>query len=665
MCGIAGICRLRGPGEISLDRLARMIGAQRHRGPDESGIYRDAWAGLGHSRLSIVDLAGGLQPIHNEDETLWISYNGEVYNHPELRAELERKGHRFYTHCDTEVILHLYEDKGPACVHELNGQFAFAIWDTGKKELFLARDRVGVRPLHYAVHDGELLFASEIKSIFAACDLPRRLDATALDEIFTLWTTLPGRTAFEGVRELPPGHHLLLSGGDTRIARYWTPPFHPGNELTRAPIEELRREAYRLLLDAVRLRLRADVTVGSYLSGGLDSSAVTALIAKNFDSRLRTFGIRFEEQVFDEGEYQRLMVSTLDVDHRELLATNAAIAASFPDVIWHCEKPLLRTAPSPLFLLSEAVRDSGIKVVLTGEGSDEFFGGYDIFREAKVRNFMARAPDSPRRAMLLEQLYPDIFRNAAAKRTGAAFFGKGLDERADPLFSHRLRWDSTVRTKTFFSDDLRARIGPSRVYERIREGLPPEFPSWPALSRAQFLEISIFLGSYLLSSQGDRVAMAHSVEIRLPFLDHRIIEFLGRVPPAWKILGMREKHLLKRALRGVLPDAIVDRPKQPYRAPVSQPLLHAAARPYAEELLSDAELRRSGLFDPAKVALLVRKAQRSGRLGEFDSMALAGVLSTQLLHRQYVERFSRADIAPANVRLCVDRAGGAAASAPR
>jgi asparagine synthase (glutamine-hydrolysing) len=657
MCGIAGICRLREPGEISLERLERMIGAQQHRGPDESGLYRDAWVGLGHSRLSIVDLAGGLQPIHNEDETLWISYNGEVYNHPELREELERRGHRFYTHCDTEVILHLYEEKGPACVHELNGQFAFAIWDARKRELFLARDRVGVRPLHYAVHGGELVFASEIKAIFAACDIPRRLDAGALDEIFTLWTTLPGRTAFEGVSEIPPGHHLLLSGGELALSRYWSPPFHPAAELSRAPFEELRREAHRILLDAVRIRLRADVTVGSYLSGGLDSSGVTALIARNFDSRLRTFGIRFEEQAFDEGEHQRLMVAELGVDHTELRATNAAIAASFPSVIWHCEKPLLRTAPAPLYLLSERVRDAGIKVVLTGEGSDEFFGGYDIFKEAKVRHFMARAADPARRSVLLGQLYPDIFRSGTARRAAEAFLGRKVGELDDPLFSHRLRWDATQRTKAFFSDEVRSRVGASGVLDRIRGGLPPGFASWPLLSRAQFLEIQVFLGNYLLSSQGDRVAMAHSVEIRLPFLDHRLIEFLSRLPPCWKILGMREKHLLKRALGGVVPDAIVSRPKQPYRAPVAQPLLHAEAGAYADELLSEGELRRAGLFDPARVSLLAAKAKRSGALGEFDSMALAGILSTQLLHRQYGERFPKAERTRAGVRLCVDRLG--------
>jgi asparagine synthase (glutamine-hydrolysing) len=655
MCGVAGICRLTRPGAIPIERIARMIGAQQHRGPDESGLYRDHRAALGHSRLSIVDLAGGLQPIHNEDESLWITYNGEVYNHPELRKELEAKGHRFYTHCDTEVILHLYEEKGASCVHDLNGQFAFAIWDARKHELFMARDRLGVQPLHYAIHDGELVFASEIKAIFAGCDIPRRLDPVALDQVFTVWTTLPGRTAFEAISELPPGHHATLSAGGLTVERYWSPPFYPPDQLVDLPFDELQSEAYRLLHDAVRVRLRADVPVGSYLSGGLDSSAVTALIARDFDSQLQTFGIRFEDEVFDEGPFQQLMVGALQLDHRELLVTSGDIAGAFPDVVWHSEKPLLRTAPVPLFLLSRLVRDNGIKVVLTGEGSDEFFGGYNIFREAMIRRFMARQPDSKWRPILLQQLYPEIFRNSAVRTTHAAFFGRDLDRTDDPLFSHRIRWAGTERNKVFFTDELRSRIGVSAVYDEIEQTLPADFARWPALSQAQYLEISIFMSNYLLSSQGDRVAMAHSVEVRPPFLDHRLIEFLGRVRPTWKLLGMKEKHLLKRTLQKLLPDSIVNRSKHPYRAPVSQALLHKAAQPYVRELLSEPALRESGFFDPNRVRLLLNKAEKNGNLGEFDSMALAGVVSTQLLHLQYVKHFPRQEIRPAAVQLRVDR----------
>ena len=654
MCGIAGICRLTQSGDIPIERITRMIGAQQHRGPDESGLYRDEWIALGHSRLSIVDLAGGLQPIHNEDESLWIIYNGEVYNHPELRRELEAKGHCFYTHCDTEVILHLYEERGPSCVNELNGQFAFAIWDARNRKLFLARDRLGVRPLHYAIHDNELIFASEIKAIFAACDMPRRLDPIALDQMFTVWTTLPGRTAFEDVNELPPGHHAMVSGGRVTIEKYWSPPFRPAAELAAAPFEELRQEAYHLLLDAVRIRLRADVTVGSYLSGGLDSSGVTALIAKNFDSHLRTFGIRFEEDAFDEGHFQQLMVRTLNVDHRELWATNAALAACFPDVVWHCEKPLLRTAPAPLFLLSRMVRDNGIKVVLTGEGSDEFFGGYDIFRETMARRFLAREAGSERRTRPLAMLYPDIFRDPAARRTHVSFFGRGLDQLDDPLFSHRIRWDGTLRNKVFFSDELRSRIGVSTVYDQIRASLPADFSRWPALSQSQFLESTIFLSHYLLSSQGDRVAMANSVEGRYPFLDYRIIEFAAALPPHFKMNGLNEKYILKKMMHGRLPESVLKRPKQAYRSPVAGGFFSPAGLKYVNDLLCEKDIVRSGLFRYAAVEKLVGKVRSSSMVTEVENMALSGIISTQLLVHQYVFRdsFRPALHALKNCRIC-------------
>ena len=267
MCGIAGIVNLREPRPIHLPLVEQMVGALDHRGPDGSGIYVDDWAALGHARLSIIDLAGGSQPIHNEDKSLWIVFNGEIFNYPELRADLTGRGHRFYTSTDTEVILHLYEEKGPSCLDDLNGQFAFAIWSPVSRELFLARDRVGILPLHYTVSGDTLSFASEIKSIFASPDVPRALDPIALDQIFTFWTTLPGRTAFRNVKELPPGHYLTVRNGRLTLSKYWDLPFFPPHEQLSIPPGELRERTLELLRDAVRIRLRADVAVGCYLSG--------------------------------------------------------------------------------------------------------------------------------------------------------------------------------------------------------------------------------------------------------------------------------------------------------------------------------------------------------------------------------------------------------------
>ena len=337
-------------------------------------------------------------------------------------------------------------------------------------------------------------------------------------------------------------------------------------------------------------------------------------------------GIRFEEDGFDEGEHQHSMVSFLGSNHSELLARNEEIGTSLPTVLWHCEKPLLRTAPVPLFLLSGLVRDNHLKVVLTGEGADEVFGGYNIFREAKVRRYWAKRPDSGRGPALIGRLYPYIFKNERLRKTLQGFFARGLDRPDDPLFSHLIRWDNTSKTKTFFSRELRAEIGKYDGYEEVRQSLPAGYSGWDYLAKAQFLEISIFLSNYLLSSQGDRVAMAHSLEIRVPYLDWRILEFMGRVPSKWKIRGLDEKHILKKSFDGTLPPEITRRPKHPYRAPIKQALMNQKTTEYVKDCLSETSLKRSGLFDFGKVARLVKKLEETKDPSEINGMALVAGL---------------------------------------
>jgi len=655
MCGIAGIYHVNSHGSISLDVLKAMTATLRHRGPDEAGLYVDDNVGLGHTRLSIIDLSSGTQPIHNEDKSLWIVYNGEVYNYPELGEQLRALGHRFYTTSDTEVLLHLYEEEGNACFDKLNGQFAVAIWDTKNKELLLARDRLGIRPLYYTLAGGKLIFASEIKAIFANPNVARRIDPKAMDQILTFWTTLTPRTVFENVREVPPGCFVKCRNGDMRTEKYWDIPFSVRGEQRQPAGDDLSEHLQQLLTDAARIRLRADVPVACYLSGGLDSSGIASLIVNNYNSSVRTFGIRFEEGAFDEGEHQNLMVSFLNVRHSEIRATNELIGRTFADCIWHCEKPILRTAPVPLLLLSRLVRDSGFKVVLTGEGADEIFGGYNIYREAKVRRFWARQPGSQKRAELIGRLYPYIFNNPRMRHALQAFFAKGLDHCDDPLFSHLVRWENTSRLKTFFSDELRNQLDSYNAYEEVTDRLPASYPQWDGLAKAQYLEMSIFLSNYLLSSQGDRVAMANSVEIRLPYLDPNVIEFMGKVPARWKILGLNEKHLLKKSFSRLLPRQVIDRPKHPYRAPVVQTLLHDNADGAANEMLSEEALRRTGLFDPAKVAKLLRKLRTTGRAGEMDGMALVGILSSQIVYRQFIEDFGGKAGNPIQFKVLFDR----------
>lgn len=640
MCGITGKLCLGTPGGVSLELIEKMTDVIRHRGPDEIGVYIDDWIGLGHARLSIIDLAGGAQPIHNEDKTMWIVYNGEIFNYIELRGELLKKGHTFYTSTDTEVIVHLYEEHGARCLDKMNGQFAFAIWDSKKKELFLARDRVGIRPLHYTIQHNHLIFGSEIKSIFLDRSVSRAINPEAVNQVFTLWTTLPGETIFQGIRELPPGYYMMIQKGQVSIRKYWDIPFAGPGEQLDMPADRICERVHELIHDATRIRMRADVPVGCYVSGGLDSSIIAALVVKHFNRDVRTFGIRFQEARFDEGEHQKLMVSHLNVDHTEIEATNEQIGKSFADVLWHCEKPLLRTSPVPMYLLSGAVRINGIKVVLTGEGADEIFGGYNIFREAKARHFLARQPDSRFRLLVFRKLYPYIFKDSRAGAMQQSFFATNLDKLDDPLSSHMIRWQNTARTRGFLSEDVRETFDYDNCLERIRQALPTSFDSWDSLSKAQYLEMAIFMSNYLLSSQGDRVAMGHSVEIRLPFLDFRLIEFMCRVPPGLKIFGLKEKYILKKSFSDLIPATILKRDKHPYRAPISQSLFHPGSYPQLSEYLSADCIKSFGLFDVKKTGLLEAKIRKQANASEVDNMALAGILSTQIIHDQFIARFS-------------------------
>jgi len=655
MCGIAGTCYFREPRPVSPESITRMLGAISYRGPDESGIYVDNWAGMGNVRLSIIDLTGGTQPIHNEDETLWIVYNGEVFNFPELRQDLVRKGHRFYTNTDAEVVLHLYEAKGPSCLDELNGQFAFAIWNSKERELFLARDRVGICPLHYTIQGDRILFASEVKAIFMEKDVQRQIDPIGMDQIFTFWSTLSGDTIFKNIKELQPGHYLKISRGQITLKKYWDIPFYSPDEQFTWSLDDISEKFLELLNDSIRIRLRADVPVGSYLSGGLDSSGITSLVSNNFANTLRTFGIHFEEGAFDERDYQNQMVSFLETDHTNIEVKNKQIGLSFPEVLWHCETPLLRTGPVPLFLLSHEVHNNDFKVVITGEGADEVIGGYNIYREAKVRKFWARDPDSTWRPLLIGKLYPYIFNDKTRIKSYAqSFFSAGLNEVDDPFYSHLIRWRNTSKIKAFFSRELLLEIGDYSGYEDLRQGLPASYTTWDYLSKAQYLEMSIFLSNFLLSSQGERVAMAHAVEARPPFLDHRIIDFMGRVPSKWKIMGLNEKYILKKALRGYLPDTILNRPKQPFRAPISESLL-TGNELHTNELLSDRSLKQSNLFDASKIKLFLNKLRKGQQVSEFNNMAFAGILSSQSIFDQFITNFPVTSINPVVPELCFDR----------
>ena len=448
MCGIAGIVDFADP--PCENGLARMIRLIRHRGPDACGIYRDEVTGLAHARLSIIDLSGGDQPIHNEDHSIWIVYNGEVFNFPELRQRLESRGHQFYTQSDTEVLVHLYEEMGADLFGELNGQFAFALWDRRKGQLVLGRDRLGIRPLFYFQKGGHLSFASEVKALFADSRVPRALDPAALADTFTCWAPVGEMTSFRDIYQILPGHFALFSRNGWTQRPYWRLAFSPDPPENR-PVSAWKEELQALLRDSIRIRLRADVPVGAYLSGGLDSTFITSLVKKFFNNQLCTFSVSFTDDRFDEAPFQEKAVQALNTAHRRIRCTESDIGESFPEVVWHAEVPLLRTAPAPMFQLSRLVRQSDFKVVLTGEGSDEIFAGYDIFKESQIRYFWSRRPDSKIRPRLLQRLYPDIFSNSDSRTRIFLenFFRKGLE-----------RTESSRGILTSFAGKIPRRLNP-------------------------------------------------------------------------------------------------------------------------------------------------------------------------------------------------------------
>ena len=620
-----------------------MIQMIEHRGPDDTGTYVDGPVGLGHTRLSIIDLADGRQPMEAEDGSLCIVFNGEIFNYIELREELVRKGHRFRTRSDTEVILHLFEEMGEECVTRLNGQWAFAIWNRRTQRLFLSRDRMGVRPLFYTYAGGALVFASEIKALFAYPGVRRALDLPALDQIFTFWHTIPPRTAFEGVFELPPGYNATVAGGTLSAQPYWELRYKETDGAAAPDDDQAQREQLlHLLKDATRIRLRADVPVGAYLSGGLDSTVITALAKQLAPHRLKTFSVRFEDAEFDEGDFQKAAVGYLGTEHQDLRCSARQIGEVFPDVIWHTEKPVLRTAPAPLYLLSKLVRNHGYKVVLTGEGADELLGGYDIFKELKIRRFCAAHPESPSRPLLLRRLYPYL-KELGSQPAGFlnAFFQAGPNEVGEPFFSHLPRWRVTGMLKSFFTEDVQAEITGGQACAELEQQMPAGYSGWEGFRRAEYLEARYLMPGYILSSQGDRVAMAHSVEARFPFLDHRVVEFAAALPPAAKMKGLQEKYLLKQSVQGLVPPAVSERHKQPYRAPEARSFFpKGQPLDYVADLLTSEQLRQDGIFEPAAVQSLMKKACEGRIIGIRDNMAVVGIISTALLMRRFLTNFS-------------------------
>lgn len=635
MCGILGAFNPDGlAGEVRDPRLfQRMLATLHHRGPDEAGTFECPHAIFGHTRLNIIDFAGGKQPMLSRDRMACLVFNGQIFNYAELRSVLSHRPFRGTG--DTEVLLHSLLEWGVEAVPRLNGDFAFAYLDVRARRLLLARDRVGVRPLFYAMAGRTLLFASNLRSLLMSPLVERRFNARSFKQLMYFWTAGERQTFFEGIYSLAPGEYLEFDAAGLRRTRYWDLTF-PADQETASDHDWCAR--VRVAMErSVRLRLQADVPVNSYLSGGLDSSIVLGLASRIHEGPLAAYSVGFDDPEYDESTYQQTVADHFGVKRAAVRIGPSMIADAFRDAILQAEQPIFRTAPVPMLYLSRMVRDHGTKVVLTGEGADEIAWGYDIFKETLIRTHLSRDPDDQRWLSRLTHLYPHLaqFR----KRYDVLlreFYRRSVSEPPTRFFSHEVRIRNGSRMLGFLTPDFASELGGPEDMTELGPEVPDDFDRFSPLQKAQYVEMKTLLAGYLLSSQGDRMSMAHSVEGRYPFLDHEVIELFARVPEHLKLADMDEKVILRQAFSHLLPPSILNRRKQPYRAPESSSLL---ANPELRACLEAQRLRRFGLFDPEPVTRLRTKLERA-RPGEFsfnENFALVVILATQVFMEAFFD----------------------------
>lgn len=597
MCGIAGFTQLHRPGADPQALIRRMTVPLAPRGPDGEGFYLDEHVALGHRRLSIIDLAGGSQPMAIQNGRYQTVYNGEIYNYIELRADLERRGCVFTTHSDTEVLLHQYALDGVDALRQFNGMFAMAIWDRDEQRLFLARDRMGVKPLYYSVCDGELLFASELKSLLAHPGVGRRLNRLSVSKYFTYGYVPTPHTIFEGVYKLEPGYYLLFDRNGLQKRLYWDIPLED-NPLSERTVDEWAEDLRAVLRDAVVKRLRSDVPIGVFLSGGIDSSAVTALAAQAAARQIKTFSIGFDESSYDESPYARMVAERYGTDHHHEVLSAARTVSLLPDVMKILDEPFADASVVPTWLLSHFTAKS-VKVALGGDGGDELFLGYPAFQAHKLMERLSILPTGWRdRLNWLARRIPISHRYASAEYLIQQFF-KGAGVSPEIRFFLWLGYFGNEQKRHLLSEETRQSLLRANPFEDVinlvrQSGLLRDF------ERLQYLCMKLYLQDDILVKV-DRASMANSLEVRAPFLDYQFVEFAARINPAYKLHGLLgTKYILKRALRGLLPDSIIRRRKAGFMIPLAQWLSHDL-RPLVEELCSESALRADGLFDPVFV----------------------------------------------------------------
>ncbi len=610
-----------------------MTSTLSHRGPDGWGIYLSNHIALGHTRLSIIDLNSGDQPMMSERYVL--SYNGEIYNYIELRKDMEsHHGISFKTTSDTEVVLRSFEVYGPDALQKFNGQFALLLWDRKEKKLLIARDRYGIRPLYILFYRNNYYFASEVKAFDTIPGYQRTFDINNLFDHGLVWNTLDNSTVYQNIHSLPAGtFEIYRKDSQPSHYRYYEIGESAGNSPPN--IESAVEEFSALLEDSVRLRLRSDVPVGTYLSGGIDSAITTYLTSQQNKEKFKTFSVSFADKSFDESSFQQEMVTRLNSEHSDLQVDYKMINDNFLDAVYHFERPVFRTAPLPLFLLSKMVKSEGIKVVLTGEGADEILFGYDSFKELKLLNFWSKQPNSTLRPQLIKKLYPHLRHYKDPKRFGLMrmYYEGFLNDYDNDLTGLNIRVHNNKALTNYFNKDFHIAFNKEKLMGKVSAILPSNSHHWTLLQKNQFLELKTLLSGYLLSAQGDRMSMAHSVEGRYPFLDHRLIERLFYYKDTFKLNGLKQKYILGKAYKDVIPSSIINRPKQPYMAPDLKSFFsHGKLTEQASYFLSAGKIADYGIFDSTIVSRLIKKFERKipDAIGYRDNMIFTFVLSCQM-----------------------------------
>ena len=630
MCGIAGIVATDGlgPERAYLERMRDVIA---HRGPDDAGEYVDTHAALLHRRLSIVDLAAGHQPLCNEDSAIWITYNGEIYNHADVRLELEAAGHRYRTKSDTETIVHAYEQWGDACVERLRGMFAFAIWDARRRRLLLARDRLGVKPLYWAEVNGRLLFGSEIKSILESGLIEARPNEAALPELLSTRYLSGTDTLFLGIRRLLPGHTLAYEDGRVSVRRFWDIPTGQSGD-GNAPItdSDAVTRFRELLEEAIRIRLMADVPLGMFLSGGIDSSAVAALMARMIDRPLQTFSVAFEERAYSELEYSRQVARAIGADAHEIVINDQDFFEALPGLIWHEDEPIAHPSSVPLYFVSTLASRS-VKVVLTGEGSDELLAGYGKYPRALV-NWRAagayRALPAPVRKVVARRVVPRL--PAPIRRYAQRSF-LTLPRTPEAMFFDNFAAVGLERQRSLLAPALAASVNAQRAYGPSRMYFDAPAPHSTLLDRLLYTDLKTYLVELLMKQ--DQMSMAASIESRVPFLDHKLVEFAAGLPDRLKLRGFTTKWILREAVKDVLPSEILTRSKMGFPVPFAA----WVAGPWRDvvcDVLLDSRSRERGLLNVAAVERLIDAHARGETRG---GDALWSLLNLELWYRTFID----------------------------